>query len=360
MRDLKNLKVIELANVLAGPNVGMFFAELGAQVIKIENTRTNGDVTRQWKLPQENPDSPFSAYYCCTNWGKKVMFKNLTEEKDNQEVRELIREADIVITNFKQRFAQDTKMDYDSLSVENPGLIYAHLASGLTPPDTPAFDVVLQAEAGILFLNGHPGQPPVKMPLPLIDLLAAHQLKEGILLALLERETTGKGALVTTSLLEAALASLVNQATNFLMVHQIPQPLGSKHPNIAPYGDTFLCKDGKPIVLAAGTQKQFKVLCETLGMGQLAADARYATNTDRLAHRKDLVQELDAKIKTWNRNELLEKLLHNGVPAGSIRNMKEVFELQKAQDMILEETLPDGTLSRRVRSVAFHFNKPHE
>ena len=357
MEFLKDIKVVELASVLAGPNVGMFLAELGASVVKIENASTGGDVTRNWKLPQEDESLPYSAYYCCTNWGKQTLFKNLRSKDDNEEVRRLINEADIVITNFKNSFAKETGMDYETLSKDNPRLIYASLSSGLTPEDTPAFDVVLQAEAGILYINGNPKEPPVKMPVPMIDLLAAHQLKEGILLALLERQKTGLGAKVSSSLLEAALASLVNQATNYLMVNHIPQPMGSKHPNIAPYGDTFVCKDGKSIVLAAGTEKQFRVLCEALDLNELPTTEKFATNTHRLAHREELAAMLADKIKLVDRNILLEKLLHKGVPAGSIRNMEEVFELQKARDMILEEKMPDGKVSKRLKSVAFQFHK---
>ena len=197
---LKGLKVIELASVLAGPAVAMFFAELGAEVTKIENKKTNGDITRNWKLPTEDPNASISAYYCAVNWNKKVLFLDLTDKSDRNHLISLIKEADILISNFKLSSAKRMALDYEELSKVNPRLIYAQLTGYGGESSRPAFDIVLQAEAGFLFMNGEPGGKPVRMPVALIDLLAAHQLKEGILLALLQRSQTGRGSLVSTSL----------------------------------------------------------------------------------------------------------------------------------------------------------------
>ncbi|MFK8009546.1 MAG: CaiB/BaiF CoA transferase family protein [Saprospiraceae bacterium] len=349
----KGLKVIELASVLAGPAVGMFFSELGAEVIKIENKSTGGDVTRKWKLPSEDKSAFHSAYYCSVNWQKRILFKNLRNESDQTEVLDLIRTADIVVSNFKPSSAAKMGMDYESLRSINHQLIYAELTSYGKQDATPAFDIVMQAEAGFLYMCGEPDRNPVRMPVALIDLLAAHQLKEGILIALLKKMRTGEGSFVTTSLLESAVASLANQATNWLMGNTIPQRMGSQHPNIAPYGDIFLTKDQLPIVLAVGTEKQFQLLCEVLKVDFLKDDNRFNINTLRVKNRKELADELKKAIILFDRKTLLDLLKKEGVPAGSIRNIKEVFEIDQAKDMILEETLEDGSKTKRVKTVAF-------
>ncbi len=348
-----DLKVIELASVLAGPAVGMFFAELGAEVIKIENKTTGGDVTRSWRLPTEPASRPLSAYYCSVNWHKETLLLDLRDSQDRATVLELVKEADVLISNFKIPSAKKLGMDYESLKALHPRLIYAQLTSFGEGVDRPAFDVVLQAEAGFLYMNGEAERDPVKMPVALIDLLAAHQLKEGILVALLRRGQTGEGSYVSSSLLEAAIASLANQATNWLMAGHLPQRMGTMHPNIAPYGDVFYTSDEKPIVLAVGTEKQFDHLLNCINLLDLKKDNRFETNHLRVQHRGLLKDLLAPAIARFTRAELMERLQKAGVPAGSIRNMAEVFEQEQAQQMILTEPMADGSESRRVKTVAF-------
>ena len=349
----EGLKVVELASVLAGPAVGMFFAELGAEVIKVENPATGGDVTRRWKLPNESAEAELSAYYCCVNYRKKVRFVNLKTTEGQAEVYQLIKEADIVISNYTTQDALKLGMSYKTLAGYNPRLIYAHLTAFGEEIERPAFDVVLQAEAGYLFMSGEPGREPSRMPVALIDILAAHQLKEGILLALLRRQQTGQGAYVSTSLLESAIASLANQATNWLMAGFIPQPMGSQHPNIAPYGDIFLTRDQKALVIAAGTERQFQTLCRCLQLPELPNDDRFSTNAQRVKNREALNTFLSRSFLEYTREEALQILLAEEVPAGCIRNMKEVFEQPKAQAMVLEEPGPGGERTKRVKTVAF-------
>ena len=348
----KDLTIIELASVLAGPTVGLFFAELGATVIKIENKRTGGDVTRQWKLPVEDPQAPYSAYYCSTNWNKKTHFLDLRAVEDRQKVYGWAKHADIILTNFRAGGAEKLGMDASTFAKINPEIIYAELTGFGAHDRRPAFDVVLQAEAGFMFMCGPEGGPPVKMPVALIDLLAAHQLKEGILMALIQRYKTGKGSIVRSSLYDAALGSLANQATNWLMAGHIPQAIGAKHPNIAPYGDIFYCQDGRALVLAVGNDKQFQVLCTCLGKSDLALDPRFSENKLRVKNRDALVQSLQPFFKMQDRNYWMERFADHAVPAGAIKNMKEVFEDPAAQERILEEQMVDGGLSRRVKTVA--------
>lgn len=348
----KDLIVIELASVLAGPAVGMFFAELGAKVIKIENKTTGGDMTRKWKLTSESPASPYSAYYCSVNYKKEAQLLDLQDPIERNQVFSLIKKADIVISNFKPKSAKKLQMDYESLNKHNPKLIYAQLG-GFPEEDRLAFDMVLQAEAGFLYMCGEPGREPVKMPVALIDVLAAHQLKEAILIALIHKMKKGEGSFVTTNLLESAVSSLANQATNWLMAGHIPQPIGCRHPNIAPYGDIFFTKDEKPVVLAVGTDKQFVNLCIVLSLEVLQTDKRFKTNALRVKNRDVLKNTLKPAFLNFNRNELLAFFQEKGIPAGSIRNMKEVFEIPAAKNMILSDVLEDGTAAKRVKTVAF-------
>lgn len=347
----KGLKVVELASVLAGPAVGMFFAELGAEVIKIENARAGGDVTRSWRLPTESPHG-LSAYYCSVNYHKEVRMLDLQTPEAREELYALLAQADVALSNFKPSSARKLGMDYDSLRRLNPRLIYGQITAFGEGEDLPAFDIVLQAEAGFLYMSGEAGGAPSRMPVALIDLLAAHQLKEGILLALLQRERTGQGTLVTASLLESAIASLANQASNWLMAGHLPERMGCMHPNIAPYGDIFYAQDGKPLVLAIGNDQQFARLCQCLGLEQLPVDPRFASNPERVRHREALRQALAPPFQSYSREEWMQRFAQYGVPAGSIRNMQEVFERPQAQEMILEEVI-DGQLTKRVRTVAF-------
>ncbi len=348
----KNLKIVELASVLAGPSVGMFFSELGAEVIKIENKKTGGDVTRRWKLPNEEKNKNYSAYFSSINYQKKHFFLDLKNKEDYQQVLEFIKDADIIISNYRKKQAVNLQVDYDSITKINPNIIYAQLTGFGEDNPRPAFDVVLQAEAGFMFMNGEAERPPVKMPVALIDVLAAHQMKEGILIALLEKTKSGKGSFVETSLYEAALASLVNQASNWLMAEHIPQAMGTLHPNIAPYGEVFYSKDKKGIVLAVGTEKQFEDLCKCLDL-DIYLDSKFNNNTNRVIHRKEMADFISPEILKLNADELELIFSARQVPYGRIKNMKEVFENPQAKNMVLEEKMEDGGLTKRVKSVAF-------
>lgn len=358
MNLFKNLKIVELSSVLAGPAVGMFFAEMGAEVIKIENKTTKGDVTRSWRLPNEvvhtdeNGISD-SAYFHSVNYRKQHLFLDLQNETDRLQVYDILRGGDIVIANFKKSSAKKIGMDYDTIKSINPQIIYGQIYGFDEQDDTPAFDVVLQAEAGFMYMNGEKRGNPVKMPVALIDILAAHQLKEGILTALWQREKTGQGALVTTSLYESAIASLANQATNWLIAGHIPQRIGSEHPNIAPYGDIFKTFDHQEIILACGTEKQWRTLCQVLNMPELASDSRFNSNSARVQNRIELCDILRGVVKTYQFNDLYELCRLHQIPIGAIRNMPQVFANEKAQDMILTETDLKNHVTKRVKTVAF-------
>lgn len=348
----ENLKIVELASVLAGPMVGTFFAELGADVIKIENSTTNGDVTRSWKLPSEDKNSNVSAYYAAANFGKKSIFLDYTKSDEYAQVIDLIKTADIVIANFKAGDAIKLNLDFETLKLKNPEIIYAEINGFGTENDRVAFDVVLQAESGFMYMNGEKNAKPLKMPVALIDILAAHQLKEGILCALIKKLKSGKGSKVTISLFDAAVASLANQATNWLMNGQVPEAIGSEHPNIAPYGDLFFTKDEKWMILAVGSEKQFKLLCNSLNLRNILSDEKFNTNQNRIKNRSELNKILSDKVILMNLKEIETLFLDNQVPFGSVKNMQEVFQNEAAQKLVLEENL-EGILTKRVKTVVF-------
>lgn len=350
MISLENIKVLDLSSVLAGPSVGMFFAELGADVLKIETPK--GDVTRSWKLEQENPNSPRSAYFASVNWGKEILPLDLKDEDERQVVYHLVEEADIVITNFKAGDAEKLGVDYNILSQINPMLIYGAINGFGEGAKRPAFDLVLQAETGFMYMNGQSDGPATKMPVALIDVLAAHQLKEGILLALWRREREHKGAYVSVSLFDAAIAALANQASNYLMLNHLPQRMGSLHPNIAPYGEQFKTEDEQLVVTAIGSNRQFLALCQLIGEEQLAKDPRFLDNQNRLQNRSALAKLLAEAIGKWESQALLEGALATNVPLGLVRNMAQVFEQEAAQALILEEE-PDGQSTKAVRTAVF-------
>ena len=350
----KNLKVVELANVLAGPAVGLFFAELGADVVKIENKSTNGDVTRSWKLATENQDNKGSAYFASVNWNKKSLFLDLKEATDKAKVLELIKDADIVIANYKKGDAEKLGMDYESLKKINPKLIYAHLSGFGEDNSRTAFDIVLQAETGFMFMNGTQDSGPIKMPVALIDILAAHQLKEGVLVALIKRMQSNEGSKVSVSLYDSAIASLANQATNWLMANHNPQPIGSLHPNIAPYGEVFSTSDKQLIVLAIGNDKQFKQLCSSLKLESLFGNAKFSSNTNRVKNRTALFEILKNEIKKYSSKQLMDDFIQKDIPAGKIKSLEEVFTDINAQNLTLKENDAFNENSTRVKSSVFN------
>lgn len=351
-KPFKDLIVIELAGVLAGPSVGLFFSELGAKVIKIENPKTNGDVTRSWKLSTEDAEQDTSAYYWSVNAGKDVIFLDLTKRLDLEKFYTLIRMADVLITNYKKGDDEKLKVHYRRLSKFNPRLIYASINGFGKDNLRTAYDLILQAESGFMFMNGEKGSKPLKMPVALIDVLAGHQLKEAILIALYNREKTNKGSHITVSLFDSAIASLANQATNWLIAHHLPEAQGSLHPNIAPYGEIFETKDKHHITFAIGSDKQFKHLCDILKLNKLPEDILFSTNQNRIKNRKKLFELISEKISKTKYQDLFDACLSSDIPIGKIRNLKEVFELPEAQIMLKHFKYKKNNLTS-VKSVAF-------
>lgn len=348
------LLVLELASVLAGPSVGQFFAELGATVLKIENTATRGDVTRTWKAGSEKADTDVSAYFSCANWGKKSVALNLKKPEGLQQLYKLAEKADIVVASYKPGDAEKLKVDYKTLSVFNEKLVYGHI-TGYGPENSRAgYDAVIQAESGLMHLNGPADGEPTKMPVAFVDLLAAHHLKEGLLTALYLREKTGKGCLVEISLLDAALTSLANQGTNYLVGGFNPKRSGSEHPNIVPYGTVFKTRNGKDIILAIGDDRQFAALCEVLGKPELATDSRFSRNSSRVQHRELLNAALRELIGAADADMLLSALHGKFVPAGAVKSVAEALAVPEASGLRFDNQAGE---MQGLRTVAFKLEK---
>lgn len=347
---LKDLKVLELASVLAGPSVGQFFAELGAEVIKIENLKTGGDVTRTWKGAGEQTDDR-SAYFCSVNWGKKSVAIDLSTAEGKAVVQKLAAASDLVIASYKPGDAEKLGVSYGQLKTLNKKLIYGQVTGYGSDNDRVGYDAVIQAESGLMDLNGEKNGVPTKMPVALVDVLAGHQLKEGLLLALLNRERTGEGSLVEVSLIQTAISSLTNQATNWLVAHKLPSRQGSHHPNIAPYGESFLTKDGKRILLAVGSDRQFFDLLHVLEISPVTFEQKFSTNHRRVENREELGKVLAEKIIQLNASELLLKIHQYKIPAGIIQNVGEAFEMKEAKDLLIKA---DGITGARTFVASFN------
>lgn len=355
MNLLHGIRVLDLSSVLAGPSVATFFAELGAEVTRFENSKTGGDVTRGWKLSSEDPSSTISAYYASVNYGKNTALVDLTDKGVQQRVADLLQETDILVHNFKHADLAKFNLQPKSLREAYPQLIHCHLTGFASAPDRLAYDVVLQAESGFMSMNGTPDSGPVKMPVALIDVLAAHQMKEGILLALYQRERSQQGCYITVTLEESALVSLTNQATNYLMAQHLPQRMGSEHPNIAPYGDLYTTADGTQVVLAVGSHRQFCDLCDLLALSDISSDPRFSSNEARVKNRSALNKVLNDRMATYRSDEFLQACHRMKIPAGAVNDLSEVLERSTAQQLIREELI-EGVPTRRLTSVAFQIN----
>ncbi len=320
------LKVVELARVLAGPWAGQTLADLGAEVIKVESP--SGDDTRQWGPPFiDNPDgSRDAAYFHATNRGKRSVAIDFRDPEGHARVIELVREADVVIENFKCGSLAQYGLDYDSLKVINPRLVYCSITGfGQDGPyaKRAGYDFLIQAMGGIMDLTGDADGPPQKIGVAFADIFTGLYATIGIQAALAYRDRTGRGQQVDMALLDCMVGVLANQAMNYLCSGRAPRRMGNAHPNIAPY-EAFPVADGW-FVLCVGNDEQFARFCAVVGLDRLASDPRFATNADRVAHRGALSASIAAATSSWREAELLARLQDAGVPAGPINTVAQAF-----------------------------------
>jgi len=344
-----DLEVFDLSTVLAGPSVASFFAELGAKVTKIEHP-IHRDVTRTWRIPGEKQE--VTSYFSSINFRKEYITKDFTLPSDYAWLLEQLPAVDVLIMNFKSSDYLKFNLTKEKLHAINPRLIIGSISGFGDNSDRVAYDLILQAESGIMAMNGAHDGDPTKMPIAFIDVLAAHQLKEALLLALLKREKTNLGSWVSVSLYDAAVSSLVNQASAFLMNGIIPTRMGSLHPNIAPYGEIFRTKDKKLVTFAVGSDRQFQTLCKVLGCELISSNLDYSTNEDRVKNRIKLMEEMAPYILMYEAKELSDLALEHIIPLGIIKSLDEVFETLEAKALIREET-QGMTSTKRLTQLAF-------
>ncbi len=340
---LTGLRVLDLSRVLAGPYCTMMLGDLGAEVIKIEAPGI-GDGSRLWGPPWAQGES---AYYLSTNRNKKSITLNLNTEKGREIVRELVKNGDILVENFRVSTMERWGLDYESLHKINPGLIYCSITGyGQYGPykDRPGYDFIIQAQGGIMSITGPVEGPPMKVAVAIVDVTAGLNAIAAILAALYERERSGKGQHIDIALLDSQVAWLVNVGSNYLVSDEVPKRYGNAHPNIVPY-EPFEARDGW-IALGVGTDRQWRQLCELADCEELADDGRFATNPKRVENRETLIPLLQEIFKGKDSQEWLTLLLEAGIPCAPINNIEEVFKdpQVRARDMVVE--VPHPTAGR--------------
>jgi crotonobetainyl-CoA:carnitine CoA-transferase CaiB-like acyl-CoA transferase len=325
---LAGIRVLELARILAGPWAGQILADLGAEVIKVEREGL-GDDTRQWGPPfVEGKDGQNlgGSYYHACNRGKRSLALDFETERGQRIVRKLAARSDILIENFKLGGLKKFGLDYDSLSAENPRLIYCSITGfGQTGPyaHRAGYDLIIQGMGGIMSITGEPDREPMRLGVAFADVFTGVYSAVGVLAALHERERTGRGSYVDMSLYDTMTGVLANQALSYLVSGKAPTRMGNAHPTVVPY-QVFPTSDGH-MIIAVGNDGQFARLCAILGVPALSQDPLYKTNGDRVVNRDTLIPRLTALTARRTRADLLEKCEAAGVPAGPINTIDEVF-----------------------------------
>jgi crotonobetainyl-CoA:carnitine CoA-transferase CaiB-like acyl-CoA transferase len=322
---LAGIKVIELARILAGPWAGQTLADLGADVIKVESPE--GDDTRRWGPPFiDNGGEKTAAYFFAANRGKRGVVVDFSTPAGAAQVIDLIRDADVVIENFKLGGLAKYGLDYDSLSAINPRLIYCSITGfGQTGPYAAraGYDFIIQGMSGLMSVTGEAGGAPQKVGVAVTDVFTGVYAATAILAALVQRGRTGRGQHIDMSLLDVATSVMANQAMNYLATGVAPRMMGNAHPNLAPYA-VFECKDGW-IILATGNDGQYRKLCDVLGLDGRGTDPRFATNAVRIENRAEMTDFITLATKTWAKADLLAACEGASVPAGPINDLADVF-----------------------------------
>ncbi|MDF3917313.1 CaiB/BaiF CoA-transferase family protein [Salinicola salarius] len=363
-QPLAGLKVLDLSRVLAGPWCTQQLADLGAEVVKIERPG-QGDDTRAWgppwledaepeSTPGTEQETKASAYFLSANRGKRSVAIDLSTAEGQELVRRLAAKADVVIENFKVGGLAAYGLDYASLKRLKPELVYCSITGfGQDGPyaGRAGYDFLIQGMGGLMSLTGEPddrGGEPMKVGVAITDIFTGLYAANAILAALRRRDATGEGGYIDMALLDVQVGVLANQALNYLTSGQTPQRMGNAHPNIVPY-QAFAASDGH-LIVTVGNDTQFRHLCEALGESEWAADPRFATNAQRVAHRELLVARLSERFVARPRDEWLALLEAHGVPCGPINTLDQVFDDPQVRhrEMVVERTMSDGHPARLV------------
>lgn len=336
---LKDVRVLDLTRVVAGPYCSMFLGDLGAEVVKVEQPGA-GDDTRGWGPPFAGGES---AYYLCINRNKQSLTLDLKSKRGIELLSELAKVADVIIENFRPGTMERLGLGEKDLRAQNPRLIYASLTGfGVDGPMSgwPGYDLIVQAWGGLMSITGTADGEPVKVGVAIIDLVAGLMLGKAITAALFAREKIGVGQRIDTSLLEAEVASLINVGSNYLVGGKVPMRWGNAHPNIVPY-QNFKTVDGY-LVIGVASEVIWKRFCQAIGRSDLTDDARFTNNSKRVENRAELVKLL-SEIFLQRKNEDWFKLLTDAeVPCAPVQSIDQVFEAPQVlhRDMLMEVEHP--------------------
>jgi crotonobetainyl-CoA:carnitine CoA-transferase CaiB-like acyl-CoA transferase len=345
---LPRLRVLDFSRVLAGPYATMVLADLGAEVTKIERPGT-GDDTRAWGPPYD--ETGRATYFLSVNRNKRSLPLDLRHPDDLARARELAVQADVVVENFRPGLMDELGLGYEQLRSENPGLIYCSITGfGAQAAHLPGYDLLVQALGGLMSITGPADGHPHKVGVALVDVLAGLFATIGILAAVSHRASSGHGQRVEVDLLSSLLSSMVNQSAAYTAGNVVPRRMGNRHPSIAPY-EPLACADGE-LVVAVGNDRQFAALCTVLDAPELAHDPRFASNSSRVAHREDLIHELEGRLARRPAAEWADELTQARVPAGAVNDIAGAFRLAESLglDPIVSLARADGTQVRLPRN----------
>jgi len=336
-KPLDGLLVADLSRVLAGPYCSMLLADMGATVIKVESA--GGDDTRSWVPPTKDG---VATYYMSINRNKKSIVLDFGNPDDLALVKKLVSKADICLENFKVGGLKKFGLDYESVSVDNPSLVYLSISGFGTAEGAwlPGYDLIVQAVSGLMSLTGEPDGPPFRAGISVFDVMAGLHGTIGVLAALNQRAQTGKGQHVEVNLLSSAMSGLVNQTAAYTAAGVVPFRMGNAHPSLFPY-EALPTKD-RDLISAAGNDKQFRALCGVLGLDDVAQDPRFAINADRTKNREELRPYLLEKLAQWNSDDLFIELNKVGVPCGPINSIGDGVELAEKLGLRPRVTVGEG------------------
>jgi crotonobetainyl-CoA:carnitine CoA-transferase CaiB-like acyl-CoA transferase len=315
---LSGLLVADFSRILAGPYASMLLADLGAEVVKVEGP--GGDDTRSWMPPVRDGES---TYYLSINRNKRSVALDLKDGHDAALARELASRADIVLENFRVGGLARFGLDYDTVAATNPGVVYASITGFGTGGGAalPGYDLIVQAIAGLMSLTGAADGPPYRAGISVFDVMSGLHATIGVLAALHSRQSTGRGQHVEVNLLSSALSGLVNHSGAVVSAGVTPGRMGNAHPSLFPY-DLMPTADGE-LIITAGNDRQFRKLCEVLGVPELADDPRFVLNKDRTANRDELRPLLEERLRTKGKDEWFREIIAAGVPCGPINTVNQ-------------------------------------
>jgi crotonobetainyl-CoA:carnitine CoA-transferase CaiB-like acyl-CoA transferase len=344
---LEGLTVLDLSRVMAGPTCTQLFGDMGARVIKIENPRTGGDDTRSWGPPwmtdADGNKSDLSAYFMSANRNKLSVAVDISSTEGRAQIDRLAAQADILVENFKPGGLTKYGLDYAALGPRHQHLIYCSISGyGQTGPNAPkpGYDLMAQGYGGIMSLTGDPDGEPVKVGVAIADVMTGMYAASGILAALHHRTKTGEGQHIDIALVDAQMAWLINEGTNYLNSGQLPTRRGNAHANISPY-QVFAASDGH-VIIAVGNDGQFRNFCQVLQRPDLAQDNRFATNPARVDNRADLIAALAPLIAAWTIDDLISACATAMVPAGPVNTLDRALNSDQAaaREMVIEMPSP--------------------